>query len=242
MSDRRNRNTEELRDILVSLKHDAEYLYQYGDLSYSKDVFNGLSVNDQRRLIYLALSEGDKEMQNVAQELMQRFWERSLSPTELLATMSPEDKAEFMKESYITESSEETIAQRIDTELHKTCERIGHSEVEEAFWILIPNDPAVEAVWVEAVGTEGKVSSFVRFHNQVIYNPDREEKYELMSLMRKARYILHVHNHPETPGYITYCKPSDNDQSFALYWKSVRPELASKMKFFIVKGHNFVEY
>jgi hypothetical protein len=242
MSERCKRNTEELRDILVSLKHDAEYLYQYGDLGYSKDVFHGLSVNDQRILIYLALTEGDKDIQNVAQELMQRFWKKSLSPTELLATIPPEDKAEFMKESCISKSSEETIAQRIDTELHKACERIGHLETEEAFWILIPDAPAAEAVWVEAVGTEGKISSSVRFHNQVIYEPDKEEKYELLSLMRKARHILHVHNHPETPGYITYCKPSDNDRSFALYWKSVRPELASKMRFFIVKGHSFVEY
>jgi hypothetical protein len=57
---------EKLRSMLTSLEYDAQFLYQYGNLSGSQDLFDQLSDDDKKRLIALALVEGDSDVQNVA--------------------------------------------------------------------------------------------------------------------------------------------------------------------------------
>lgn len=84
--------------------------------------------------------------------------------------------------------------------------------------------------------------SRTRLSFEVMYDPKKEEKYDLIIAMRRALWILHIHNHPELPDYISLCGPTAADQDFALQWKSIRPELASKMKFFVVQGDSAVEY
>lgn len=237
---------EELRDMLSNLKRDAEFLYRYGSPGSSVGLFQSLSLDDRKRLIYLALAEGDEDVQNVARYLMQNLSSPPRNLAELLAQMSPEDKAEFaeIREDKLLKTKSLTVIdrQRITEELRKVCGRIGFLKVEEAFWILIPKDPIGDAIWIEAVGGKDEVLSRIRLPFQVMYDPKKEEKYDLITAMRRALWILHIHNHPKLPGYISLCEPTADDQGFALQWKSIRPELPSKMKFFVVQGDSAVEY
>jgi len=244
MSDRHY--IEELRDMLSRLKHDSEFLYQYGSPGSSVDFFNSLSLDDRKRLIYLALTEGDKDVQNVAHYLMQKLSPVPRNLKELFAQLTPEDKTEFEKLMEDKQLRPKLLTiidqQKITEELQKICNQIGFLEVEEAFWILIPNDPGEETLWIEAVGGKEDGLNRVRLPSQVMYDPTKEEKHDLITAMRGALWVLHVHNHPELAGYINSCEPSRNDLIFALEWKSVRPEIKGKMKFFVVKGKSVVEY
>jgi hypothetical protein len=92
---KRVRNSiEELRDMLGCLKNDAEWLYRYGDPSGSISLFKQLTMADQKRLLCLALIEGDKDTKNVARYLMQRLDPAPSSLEKLLNQMSQEDQIE----------------------------------------------------------------------------------------------------------------------------------------------------
>lgn len=236
-----DRHIEELRDMLVSLKHDAEWLYRYGDPGHSIGRFNQLTEHDQKRLLCLALVYGDEDVQNVARYLLRRLDGTADSLEQLLTEMSPEDQAQLaapVRKTELTESDHE----RISPELQKGITAIGSLPVEEAFWILIPEDPVQDAIWIEAVGAKEEIVSQVRLPFKVIFAVSTKEQQALMSAMRKALWILHIHNHPTLPGYITSCGPSADDMGFASHWKSVRPELADRMMFFIVRGTCIVRY
>lgn len=248
-------SVKDLRDMLNRLKRESEFLYQYGDLSSFNDLFNKLSLDDQKRLIYLALTKGDKDVKNVARYLMKKLNPAPKNFKELLTQISPEDITELEsppmedEQLELTENEPLTTAaqQRIDEELQKACNKIGFLEVEEAYWILIPSDPAEETIWIEAVGGENKELSRVRIPTLVMYEPTKPEKHNLLIAMRRASCIIHVHNHPELPDtlyrqYSKSCQPSRADRNFALQWKSDNPEIRSKMKFFVVQGKSFVEY
>lgn len=244
MSNRRH--IEELRDMLSRLKQEAAFLYRYGNLASLDDFFNNLSLDDKKRLIYLALTEGDKDIQNVANYFLKKLSPVPRNLKELLAQMSSEDKgelAELMEDKLSGPKSLTAIdEQRITAELRKACDRIGFLEVEEAFWILIPKDPAKDGFWIEAVGGKDETSVRLRFPSEVMYDPEKEEKYDLLTTMRNAMWVLHVHNHPKLPGHNSLCEPSDEDLGFALEWNSVRPELAKRLKFFVIKENMAVEY
>lgn len=135
MSNRRH--IEEFRDMLSNLRRDAEFLYRYGSPGSSVDLFQSLSLDDRKRLIYLALTESDNDVQNVARYLMQNFSSAPQNPAELLAQMSPEDKAELteLREDKRLKTKTPTAIdrQRITEELRKVCDRIGFLKVEDAF-------------------------------------------------------------------------------------------------------------
>lgn len=235
---------EELRDKLSVLKHDAESLYRYGELSSSIDLFNELSPENQRVLLYLALTEGDKDVQNVAHRLMGPV---PSSPEELLQQMSPYSRDQLEEDPKDIQSEQSAMvasdAERVANELREACNRIGSLAVEEAFWILLPFDARGKAIWIEAAGVAGhQVLDRLRFPSHVLYELTRDEKHTLIVSMQKAAWVLHVHNHPEVPGYVVYCAPSSDDIGFASQWKLVDPELASKMRFFVIKGERVVEY
>jgi len=244
MSNRRH--IEELRDMFSRLKQEAEFLYRYGRLASLEDFFKGLSLEDKKRLIYLGLTEGDKDIQNVANYFMKKLSPTPENPKELLAQMSSDDKAELAEliedkltgSKYLTPIDE----QRISEELRKACNQIGFLEVEEAFWILIPKDPAEDSSWIKALGGKDETSESIRLPNKVLYEPPKEEKYKLLTDMRKALWVLHVHNHPKLSGHNSICEPSGDDLGFALHWKSLRPELPNKSKFFVVQENMALEY
>ena len=66
-------STDELRDKICHFKKGAEALYRYGDPGSSKTLFNSLSNNDQKRLLYWALIDGDTDIKNIAKYFMVVF-------------------------------------------------------------------------------------------------------------------------------------------------------------------------
>ena len=84
----------------------------------------------------------------------------------------------------------------------------------------------------------------LRLPFQVTYNPKGSERDDLLAAMRRANWVLHVHNHPSTQSkiYISLCEPSRNDISFATHWKCVDPQLGNKMKFFVIQEETALEY
>jgi len=234
---------EYLLDNLSILKDDAPALDQCVELSPSVDFFDGLAPERQPLFVYLALTRGDDDVKRVANRLRGPLPNNS---QELLALISPTERAEledFLRREKVTlRLPTEADAERITRELREASSRIGYLKVEEAFWALVPSNIEENTRWIEAAGGNDSILSRLRLQSQVIYEPTADDRYNLMAAMRKALIIIHVHNHPELPGYITYCKPSPEDLVFATYWKSLDPDLEGRMKFFVVKGKCVVEY
>ncbi|RMD60731.1 hypothetical protein D6833_09245, partial [Candidatus Parcubacteria bacterium] len=226
---------EKLRDMLECLRHDAEFLYRYGDLASSLDLFRQLDADDKRRLIALALIEGDEDTQNVARYLMRELRPRPANLEELKSQLSPKYRAEV--ETYgqepqpieMTEGDKEEILE----ELWEACRTMGTLDVEEAYWVLIPETVGDDIVWIEAMGGEYEFYEKFRSPFEIGYKPGEEDFYELLESMREAQWVLHIHNHPGPP---SVCLPSAQDFRTAFTWKSVRPRFACKMKFFVVQS------
>lgn len=94
-------------------------------------------MDDRKRLICLALAEGDKDVQNVAHYLMQRLSPAPRDLEELLTQMSPEDTAELagLVEDEVSRQKTLTAIEqsRITRELQKACAQLGSLKAEEAF-------------------------------------------------------------------------------------------------------------
>lgn len=241
-------NTDELRDLVCHFKKAAESLYRYGNAGSSKTLFNRLNDNDQKRLLYWALKEGDTDIKNVAKHFMQQLNPAPKDIEELLAQMDVDDRDEIEKISSQLESYHEIVGlsdenkQRITEILTEACDKIGSIETEDAFWVLIPSDHSKNIIWSQARGKAHHVSSYIRLPNQVNYEPEKEEKYELLNAMRESSMVLHIHNHPKSPDSAYFSEASKNDCGFAAYWKSLRSDLTSKIKFFIVQEDTAFEY
>lgn len=238
---------DELRDLVGHLKKGAESLYRYGDAGSSKTLFNNLSNDDQKRLLYWALIEGDKDIKNIAKYFMQQLNPAPKDVKELLAQMKPSDRDEIETISSQVDKCQvdtellEVAKQKVIEILNEACEKIGSIEIEKAFWVLIPSDVSKNAVWLQARGIAGaNISSYIGWPDKVCYDPEKEEQYKLLSMMREASLVLHIHNHPTTPNTIYGASPSD--RSFAKHWKYLRKELTSKMLFFIIQRRTAFEY
>jgi len=122
-------------------------------------------------------------------------------------------------------------------------EKIGFSSVEHAFWILIYPDGS-EAKWISAAGQQYGLSSSIRIPSAVYYDPSDKEVSELLAAMRDCDWVIHVHNHPlePYPGIHGSSTPSKQDRRFATHWKHRFPEVADRLRFFIVHGEELVEY
>jgi hypothetical protein len=234
---------DELREIVKQFKRDAENLYRYGDPGRSVDIFNKLSTNDKTRLLYWAMTqEYDEDIKAVAKHLMQTLREKFSNLEQLSTQLYPEDKAEI--DDVGSQSREKLLAlsyenkTQIALALSKACIELGSLNVEDAYWVLIPQDPTAETIWISARGRQGEISSFISWADKVDYAPSNDELYNLYSAMRSASAVLHIHNHPNSLIPIA----SSADRAFAKSWKNRRSELVRKLKFFVVTESAVVEY
>jgi len=237
-------NIEHLRDKLTLLKDDAQFLYRYGDIGASLDFFRTLDSADQRRFLCMAFLHGDKDMQKVAEALAIKTSDFLWDSVQLIAELPPEDRAEIDACYECSPSSDPIDCEsRIRWELRQATRTLGQLDFEEAVWILVPDSLDTPATWIEAVGEEGKPFSLrLRLPSSIIYDPGKDKEHALLVKMRKAACILHVHNHPEPSGTIRHDWASSQDLAFAAHWKSLRPEIKTKMRFFVVAGKDVAEY
>ncbi len=245
----KKRHIEDLREMFTCLEYDAQFLYQYGSLSVSLDLWEQLGKDDKRRLVALALREGNSDVQNVARCLMTKLEPRSSNLEQVMSQMNPEDRKEI--EGYGVTSSgtssprllRENDKRIILGELREACNTFGSTDIEEAYWVLIPEDNSKDIIWINAMGGEEN-EFFTQFGSpyEVGYNPSRDELNELITNMRNAFLILHIHNHPTSFMMPSLCLPSDKDLRSASGWKSGYPDLAKKMMFFVIQANMAVEY
>lgn len=234
-----HRHIETLRDYLALLESDAPNLYQYRSLGASLNVFNDLSATDQRRLIALALHTGDQHAQNVARHLTQKL-KPSTSKTDAACDhSSDEDRKEIQlyceqgRASFVNP----TMFAAADAEIRRATEEMSDLRLETAVWIFIPNRMEHPIHRLSATGGRRSRLSAFKAVSQLLYEPDEDETASLFEQMRGSSFTLHLHNHPE--GVL---QPSAADFAFASYWKSRRPELATRMRFYIVARAAAVEY
>lgn len=237
---------DELRDMVGHLKKGAESLYRYGDVGHSKTLFNRLSESDQKRLLYLALLENDKDITNVATNLMQKLTPPLKDLEDLLAHMDTTDKAEVERLQMQLKQDETELSdadrQRIMDILSESCDKMGSLSYEEAFWVLIPSDPEENIAWIQASGKGEQDYTHVRLPSQVQYVPDKDELHRLLDAMRSSLWVLHIHNHPQSAEETVCYGASPSDGGLANHWKHLRPELTAKMKFFIIHRNTAFEY
>jgi len=241
-------HTEELRDMVEVFKKEAEWLYRYENLITSYNFFKALSINDQKRLIYWVLKEGDEDARKVAHYLIKNFRLPWNTLEELLMQMEPQDKAEI--EAILAQSvrdehvffPSDTDQGRIQDVLLQAQNRIGYLMVEEAYWVLIPYNTTEGPIWITAIDEPARFKSHSHSPGQVFYHPNETEKYKLLTAMHSASWILHIHNHPKLFSGSDSLRPSLSDLEFSGYWKSVRSKLGKKMKFFIVHEDSVIEY
>jgi hypothetical protein len=241
---------EKLRAMLATLQQDAANLYQYGNLTITWDVCDSINDDDKKRLVALALIEGDEDVKNTAGFLMGKLFKLSAGNLDkLILQMNLEDRQEM---ETIREQSQGVKAQakltisdrnRIILELQKACDHFGSLEFEEARWILIPSDPSEEATWISAMGGgRDDFYSSIAAADRVGYAPTEGELFGLLDDMKEAAWILHVHNHPASPLTMGTFFPSATDMASAMKWKSIRPGLEGKMKFFVIQTNLAIEY
>lgn len=245
------RNIEELRDMLDVLEKDAPNLARYGHLAGSEDVFRSLSERDRRRFIALAHVMGSKDAKSVACYLMTKLNPEPGTERELLASMDPADVKEICDAGVIVKAAARPQITRqdyarIQEEIQAACEEIGGNSQEEAYWVLIPQDLEEDADWIEAIGGKDDLFSIVGSTIEVGCRLSQEELYALLNDMHQARWVLHIHNHPNHSSLGFFSPelyiPSGHDLDFACYWKSIRSEIGARMLFFIVSGDVAIEY
>jgi hypothetical protein len=165
---------------------------------------------------------------------------------ELLARMNVPDKEEIEQLQLQLKQEKQELSsgemQRIADVLSIACDRIGSLSYEEAFWVLIPMDPDEAVTWIQASGKGEQDYTHVRLPNEVEYAPDSDEVHRLLSLMRSSAWVLHIHNHPQSPEETECYGASAGDAGFLKHWKHLRPELTAKMKFFVVSQNTAFEY
>lgn len=231
-------HVEELYDLVVSLGQAADSLYQYGDSNNCRTLLDSLSKTDQNRFITLTMCLGDKRVHDVINNIYGGVKDIEV----LLSQLEPQDRDEIEEISlqFKNRFSSIDLFNEIQQELQKAIQMLEGLTVEEAFWVLLHSGQLKAADWIEAIGKEDDPKSQIRLPGMVIYDPQKEEKFNLITAMRKAQGILHIHNHPESSN--TRFGASSNDRGFAHHWKSYRPELSHKMKFFIVQRGQIIEY
>lgn len=241
MATQRRRHIEELRDALHILGNDAASLYQYGGVGESLRFFKELSDWDKRRLIAVALFSGDRGAASVGRYLLGLLDSAHGSEQSLLSQLSEADKSEA---KLVFEVGEQepiggSLATFVNLQLEAAVERMKSLKLESACWLLIQRTSGFDSVWVDACrqSSRGSAAAGLKLATEFVYEPDSSERAKLFGMMRKSVWIFHLHNHPNNTS-----TPSEADRRFVLYWKAQRPELACKMKFFIVSGGHAVEY
>jgi len=90
-----NQSIEELRKMLLIFEKDAASLYRYGGLSIADIKFKTLSNTDQIKLLYLALTEGNKDVIAVAREIRRLNKITYSTADELVESLPYDDKNEI---------------------------------------------------------------------------------------------------------------------------------------------------
>lgn len=244
-----HRTIGELRDMLGNLKADARFLAQDRELGDSVAVFYSLSLENRLTLLYLALTEGDRDVQNIAHRLMGTLALDSIpqTPKDLLVMLTARSRAELAKLNEVgTGQPGEPDRLRIAEHLKEACNRIGSLQIEEAFWILVLGRSGEGTTWIQASGSGAEPRPGLRlaFYSQVIFSLTEREMNNLLATVKRSRWALHVHNHPasRSANYISLCAPSGTDEQSASRWRSIRPGLGHKMKFFVIQNEKAVEY
>lgn len=240
-----DKTLDELRELFPILRSASHSLYRYGYLGKALDVFNSLSDRDKKRLIILAVFGGDKDVLNVAEKMMENITPTPSCIAELYEMISARDYDEISK--YLAIFKPNTLkhsnTDRIREELHKAIDLLGSLEIEEAYWIFIPENSVNDTSWVKAVGYgDSDISDIIKFYDKIFYDPGIKEKVTLFNIMRKSDWVLHIHNHPTFSNFYSHCKASSNDMAFVIQWKQMRPELADRMKFFVIQNDCAIEY
>jgi hypothetical protein len=234
------RHIEELRDVLEKLRGDAVYLYRYGELGPCLSILDRLQEHDRRRLLGLALAANDPDLSNIALHLLAHLDPPVSGATELLMQLSEQDRSEIREQFQpgIERAMSPEEEQLLRQELMKAITSMSPLKLETANWIFLSRKGSTESVWLAGSGgTDGQVPAELCVENRLYYNPDSETCWKLFHMVRKSNWALHVHNHPNKAAYA-----SGEDLVFARYWRAQRPELAAKMKFFVVAGACAVEY
>ena len=186
-----------LKVLAKRLKTEAEYLYRYGDITFDKQ-FLKMHPADRLILLYIALSEGDRDIKAVADKLRLYVNVKFSDIEELQSLISDDD---LKRLSVTRNQGEDKIkpdtndTERIMKELRKACKVMGYLEVEDAYWVIISPDCEKEATWVEASAYH-KGNMKLLFSDHVYFNIDEAEQYRLIERMKEGAYILHLHNHP----------------------------------------------
>ena len=223
---------DEIREDISVLEHDAEALYRYNTPVESEKLLNRISLRDKKRLLYWAISEGNKDVSNVANHFIEKL-NLSTNNYDKFPLQMPEEDYLYI-EKIRKQIHESTTKKKILTEyeqelsievLSEACGKIGFLTIERAYWILFPHDYSEGPDWIEC--SDGDASEQSAF--QVTYAPNKKEKVRLLELMREASWVMHLHNHPLLPSEAESLDFSKEDREFAKYWELLRPELAYKM-------------
>jgi hypothetical protein len=234
----------ELRALLGRFKADAEFLYRYQNLAYVHKVIEPLGTTDRVRLLALALAEQDEDVRAVARHVCSQL---ALPDRleDLLARLSPEERQEVEQVSSTREPGAPTdmpaeLEERVRKELRGLREELSELDVEEAYWVLLTDKEHEAGAWIPAWGSS-RDQDEILLPTKVLYRPQKDEHYELLQRIRHSVLALHVHNHPPHPG-INFLDASDDDRNTAASWKTTWPDLAHKLRFFVIAGPYVFEY
>lgn len=246
------RSLEELHGMLQILEQDAAHLRRWNHLDAAQKLFDTLGLDDRQRLVALALSVGSEDVQCVACYLMTRLDPEPGSLQELLRQMSEDEVREIQAavalsamekpKGYLTSAD----YARVLEEICYAVEELSPKELEEAYWVLIGEDINEDADWIAAMGGNDDTSALIGSSMSVSLHLAPAELRELLADMRQARWILHIHNHPNPSllGFDAYAEyyESEADLDFARHWKARQPDVGQRMMFFVIRQGVAIQY
>lgn len=244
-SSSRRKHVEELVDWVERLWNETfRSLYPFGQAPFCLDYFRSLGSSDRTRLLYLAVRDGDPDRRRMAEYLAAKIRLPFPDKQALLDAMRPEDRAEMEA----LERSDAKVPVRAPEDemrimgvLRQAAARIGWEPVEHGFWILLPWEPDREPQWRPLQG-DHSAQRRIRFPDHVPVDLTCEEEWNVIFQMRKAKWVLDVHNHPDPDGTVGEPSPSEEDVGSAISWRRKRAGLVQKYLSFVLCRDRVVEY
>lgn len=230
---------EKSKHILGRFKQDAEFLFRYGNPGKSKELFDTISSDDQKRLLYIAYIEGDSDVRGVAEYFAKDYFSGISDLSQFARFLTTEDRVSIIKSLPVDSRMKKIHQQRITIVLSGLYPHICMLDKPFAFWVLIPKNNDMKEIIIGDTHFKGKqnVSINVLLSGNYVFQVDTELALE--KEMAKCVWVLHIHNHTGDPRYI---QAGHDDINYVNSWKVDNPNIAKKMLFFLVEKNIVIEY
>jgi len=227
------------KNILEQFKQDANTLFRYDNPGKSKKLFDTISSDDQKRLLYMAFVDGDSDIRGVAEYFVKNYYPGISDLSQFSRYLKPEDRVSILKNIPLDSRMKKNDQQRILKVLSTFYPYICMLDKQFALWLLIPKSGNMKEIIIGDTRFWGKqkLSLNALFSGNYVFHLEKE--ISLKREMAKCSWVLNIHNHVADANYI---QAGDDDIAYVNSWKDKYPRIAKRMLFFLIEKNIVIEY